>query len=291
MRIFLYKVLYFLFYTTSLLPWWLFYKISDFCFLVVYYVLGYRKEVVTDNLRQAFPEKSWKEIKVIRRKFYRFMCDMFLENIKQLTISKKEMQKRFVVTNPEVLDKMHMSPKSGIILAGHYGSFEWSNSMEIDKPYQFVAAYKPVRNAYFNDLVIKNRAKYGAEVVPSKEVLRYVIGKERKEKGQRFYGLVADQSPSDVKKDTLFLSFMGRKVPVFTGGEFLARKFDMHICYMKVGRKKRGFYEAEIVMIEEEVTEGEKFSATKKYFEILESQIKEKPELYLWSHKRWKNAI
>ncbi len=218
------------------------------------------------------------------------MCDMFLENIKSISISDKDIKRRFVITNPEVFDAIHRSPKSNILLAAHYGSFEWSNSMGLNTPYRFVAAYKPVKNQFFNKLVVDLRSKYGAEVIPSKDVLRFAIKNERSEKGQRIYGLIADQSPRQINKDSLFLSFLGREVPVFTGGEFLAKKLDMSISYLKVTRKKRGFYEAEVVMIQEDATNNENFEATQAYYNIIEAQIREKPELYLWSHKRWKHA-
>ncbi len=284
------KSLYGFLWLVSKLPWFIFYRVSDFCYVVVYYVIGYRKAIVTENLKEAFPEKSIAEIKTIRRKFFRFMCDMFLENIKSISISDKEIKKRFKVINTEVFDQIHQSPKSNILLAAHYASFEWSNSMGLGKPYQFVAAYKPIRNPFFNDLIVKLRSKYGAEVVASKEVLRFALRKERAEKGQRIYGLIADQSPGQIKKDTLFLPFMGREVPVFTGGEFLAQKFNMSVSYLKVTRVKRGFYEAEVMMLQEDVSSNKNFEATRAYYKIIEAQIHEKPELYLWSHKRWKYA-
>lgn len=284
------KLLYALLWLTSKLPWWIFYLVSDLCYFIVYYIIGYRKRVVTENLKNAFPKKSFQEIKSIRKKFFSFMCDMFLENIKSISISDKEIKRRFVVTNPEVFDTIHKSSKSNILLAAHYGSFEWSNSMGLGTPYRFVAAYKPVRNSFFNNLVVGLRSKYGAEVVASKDVLRFALRNERKEKGQRIYGLIADQSPSEIKKDTLFLPFMNREVPVFTGGEFLATKLDMSVSYLKVTRKKRGFYEAEVVMIQDDASNNTNFEATRDYYKIIEAQIHEKPELYLWSHKRWKHA-
>ncbi len=217
------------------------------------------------------------------------MCDMFLEMTKSITISNEELQKRYVLKNPEMFRHIENSGKSTVLLAAHYANYEWSNALCLYTTNQVVAAFKPIKNKYFNDLVYKLRSRLGAEVVASKEILRHAFAMERNDPGRRIYGLIADQTPR-LDKDNIYKTFLGREVPVFVGGEALAKKKKLSITYAKVDKVKRGFYEIEIVMIDEDVSDFTNFEATEKYYNIIEAQIRERPELYLWTHKRWKHA-
>ncbi len=273
----------------SILPWKLFYLFSDIICFIVYRVFKYRKKVVTTNLYNAFPEKTDHEIKKIRGKFYSHMCDMFLEMVKSISISDASTKKHFKFINTESLRKLENSGKSYILLAGHYASYEWGNCIDLSTSFKSVGVYKPIRNLSFDKLAKKIRGRFGAEIVPNNKIVRYAISKERKKSGGSIYGLVADQTPK-LADNNYWLNFMNQEVPVFVGGEVLAKKLDLNIAYLKVDKIRRGYYEAEVVIISENIKSVPDFKATEKYIQLLEDQIKKRPELYLWTHKRWKHA-
>jgi len=274
----------------SILPWKVFYLLSDFVFLIIYYVIGYRKKVVTRNLKNAFPKKSKKELKTIRKKFYQHMCDMFLEMVKSITIPNDSIKKRYAI-QPEVFQKLEKSPKSYMIIAAHYANYEWSNVIDFISDKTCVGVYKKIKNPYFEKLIKKIRGRFGSEVILNTDVIKHALLKERKPetRGKRIYGLIIDQTPKSSSKNHL-VNFLGREVPAFTGAEALAKKLDLPVVYCKVTKVKRGFYEAEYVEIPHETNETSPFPITEKFYELLEEQIKERPELYLWTHKRWKHA-
>ena len=271
----------------SILPWKLFYLFSDIICFFVYRVIGYRKKVVTENLTNAFPEKSKEEIKRIRTKFYTHMCDMFLEMIRSISVSNEETQKRYKLINKTDFEILEKENTSYILLAAHYGNFEWGNVLELSTKYKCVGIYKQVKNPHFDKLVKKIRKRFGSEVVPNKKVGRYAIKKEKIDPNKRLYGIIADQTPRKTANN-IYMSFMGREVPVFIGAEALAKKTGMNIAYLKVKKVKRGFYEVEVVLLSKDVKNVSDFKITETYLKLIEEQIKEAPEYYLWSHKRWK---
>lgn len=284
-------IIYPILWIISKLPWKLFYLFSDFIYLFVYYIVGYRKAIVTDNLTHAFPKKSEKEIKHIRRKFYSHMCDMFLETLKSMSISDKETQKHYKFVNREDFQKLEDANKSYMLIAGHHANFEWANSIDLITKYTCVGVYKTVKNPHFDKLFKGIRSRFGAEVMPNKQVSKHTVlmEKDPETRGKRLYGIVADQTPKK-DKNNFYLSFMGREVPVFVGAEVLAKKLDINYAFLKVKKVKRGYYEAEVVIISENITALPNFKATEVYMKMVEDEIREQPELYLWTHKRWKHA-
>ncbi len=265
--------------------------LSDIVYLFVYHIFKYRYDIVTNNLVNAFPDKTEKEIKEIRKKFYKHMCDMFMEMIKSITISDQETQKRYQIINPDFLNQVESKGKSLMLLAGHYANYEWGNVIDLTTKKRCVGVYKKIKNPHFEKLVLKMRSRFGSEVVLNNKIMKYAVAKERNSetKGNRIYCLLTDQTPKPNPKNYM-VTFMGQDVPAFVGSEVLARKLDLEIVYFKVNKVKRGFYQVEIVPITDNVNSLDKFKATDKYYELLENQIKEQPEFYLWTHKRWKHA-
>ncbi|RZS90521.1 lysophospholipid acyltransferase family protein [Aquimarina brevivitae] len=289
MQLVLYRLVYPVLWIISKLPWKLFYGFSTFVFFWVYHVFGYRKKTVTENLRLVFPEKTDAEIKRIRKKFYQHMCDMFLEMIKSMDISNEEMKNRFKVKNIELLHELEQKNENIIILMAHYGSYEWSNVVDIQTNFQAVGIYKKIGNEYFDRLVRRIRARFGSRVVTTKNATKEITLDQQKD-GLYMYGLVSDQTPK-LHKAKYWTDFMGIKVPTFVGGVVLAKRLDLNVYYLKVEKVKRGFYEATFVPLCENPAAREEgdFSITKQYLRILESQITANPEYYLWTHKRWKH--
>ena len=271
----------------SILPFKLFYLFSDFVCFLVYRVFGYRKKVVRGNLQLAFPEKTLEEIKDIEKKFYTHMCDLFLEMIKSLSIKEKEIKERFVFTNLDEVSEYEEQNRSIIFVCGHYASYEWVISMAYHIKHSGYVVYTPLSNKYFDRLVQKIRTNHNSFIIPKSETIKTIINNKR-EGNLAGYGLASDQSPQ-IKKAYYWREFMGVKVPVITGPEFLAKKFDHPVVFIDIQKVKRGYYEATFKILADKPHEFPDYKITDLFIENLEAQIRKKPEYYLWSHKRWKH--
>ncbi|PZD79256.1 lysophospholipid acyltransferase family protein [Mesonia sp. K7] len=272
----------------SKLPFSILYLISDVVYFLVYHIVRYRREVVRNNLKLAFPEKSEKEIKRIEKKSYQHFCDMFLEMIKPMSISDTEFKKRFYFKNPEEARRLENLDRNYIALFAHYATYEWTNAMNFyDLSYRSYAVYKPISNPYFDKMIRDIRSKNNSEMIPMKEVAKTLLLHKRNNI-KATYAFIADQSPR-LKDSKHTYPFFGYEVPVFVGPEFLAKKFDLPVTYLKINKIKRGYYEAEMITLTEHPKEVEDFKITDKYYELLEAQIRANPEYYLWTHKRWKH--
>ncbi|MDT0677428.1 lysophospholipid acyltransferase family protein [Autumnicola musiva] len=272
----------------SILPFRIFYAVSDFVYFLVYYITGYRKKVVTENLKLVFPEKTDKELFLIRKKFYAHMCDMFLEMIKSLSISNKELKKRFVFTNPEEILRLQEKNKSIVLMCGHYASYEWMIALQLyGIKIKAYGIYKKIKNPYFNKLVKDIRGKFNGELIPTSKATM-TITKHEKENRRGIYAMIADQSPK-LARSKYWADFMDIKAPVFTGSEKLAREFNMAVIYLNVEKAARGHYVATLINITDAAKKEPPHKITRTYLDLLEKQIKRRPEFYLWTHKRWKH--
>ncbi|CAD0008749.1 MULTISPECIES: lysophospholipid acyltransferase family protein [Flavobacterium] len=287
MQFFVYILAYPLLWLISILPFRIFYWFSDCVYLLVYYIIGYRKKVVSANLALALPYLSDAERKKIQKKFYQHMCDMFLEMIKTMSISAEEMEKRFHVTNLDLILDYAKKGKSVILVASHYASYEWLLTINPKIGFQGVAVYKKLANPYFDKLIRKIRSKYNTELIETKKAIP-LMAQNQREGILSLYGLASDQSP---KLDRIFHSskFMGIEVPVHTGAEMLAKKYNLSVVFVKVEKVKRGYYEATFVSLADNPKDFGDFKITELYLKEVEKQILEKPEYYLWTHKRWKH--
>lgn len=287
MQFLLYILLYPILFLISILPFRLLYIFSDCVYILVYRIIGYRKKTVRENLALALPHLSEKERLVIEKKSYKHLCDMFLEMIKTMTISVKEIEKRFVLKNVDYYLEIEKQGKSIALMCGHYASYEWSISINSRITFEGFAIYKRINNKYFDDLVKKIRSRFKAYLITTKETVPTI--ESNNEKGVKgLYGFASDQSPQ-VKQKTYWSKFMGIEVPVYTGAEMLAKKFDMNIMFMKIKKVKRGFYEMEFELLTDDAKSVPDFEITETFLRKVEQQILEAPEFYLWTHKRWKH--
>lgn len=272
----------------SVLPFPVFYLVSDCVFVLVYYIIRYRRDTVTENLKLAFPEKSASDIKKIRKKFYRHMVDMFLEMIKSISISDEELKKRFTFSSIEEFKKFRKEDRSIILACGHYASYEWMNALQLyGLDYIGFGIYKKVKNPYFDQLAKDIRGRYDGILIPTRQATKTIAANEKK--GVRgVYAMIADQSPR-LNRSRAWTTFMGIKVPVFTGIENLSRAHDMPVVYLHVEKIKRGYYHATFKVLSSNPSEEPPFEVVRKYFDELEKQIIAAPEYYLWTHKRWKH--
>jgi KDO2-lipid IV(A) lauroyltransferase len=287
MQFLLYIFLYPILWCISILPFRILYIVSDGVYLLTYYIIGYRKKTVRENLALALPHLSEKERLVIEKKSFHHISDVFLEMIKTLTISKSEMDKRYVFNNLEVYSDLEKKGKSIALLCAHYASYEWAVSMNSKITFEGYAVYKKINNRYFDKLVRDIRSKFKATLITTKETIPVMASNFRSKK-LGVYGLVSDQSP---KLGGFFHwnKFMGIEVPIHTGGEMLAKKYDMNVIFLRTKKIKRGFYEASFEVLSENAKEVPNYEITDQFLKLVEEQIYEQPEFYLWSHKRWKH--
>ncbi|MCM4157142.1 lipid A biosynthesis acyltransferase [Gramella sp. AN32] len=288
MQALVFWLVYPLLWLISILPFPIFYKVSDGIYGLVYYIVRYRRKTVTQNLQLVFSEKSEKEIARIRKAFYKHMCDMFLEMVKSITISKKEISKRFILKNPEYLRHLESQNKSLIVMCGHYASYEWINAIQLmGLKFKTFGIYKRIRNKHFDKLIRDIRGRYDGVLINTylaSETIRH-----NQEQGiLANYAMIADQSPK-LSAARNWIHFMGIRVPVFVGSEKLARKLNMAVVYLHVEKVKRGFYEATLIPISENPETAPPNRITEEFIRLLENQIWKKPEFYLWTHKRWKH--
>lgn len=273
----------------SVLPFTLLYVLSDAAYVIIYYVVGYRKKVVRYNLGIALPHLTPAETKKVEKKFYRHFCDSILEMIKTMGMTKKDVCERFKVTNLEVLKQLEKEGKSVVLLTGHYANYEWilgmSHQVDSHKGY---GIYKPVKNIYFDRLVRKIRGKLRSELIGVRDVIP-TMRKNLRECRHGFYGFVTDQSPM-LGSAIHWGDFFGQEVPIQIGGEMLAKKMGLNIAFAKIEKVKRGYYQCTIIPIEGDIKQAPNFEITDLFMKTLEEQIKEEPAYYLWTHKRFKHC-
>ena len=287
MRFIIYLIAYPFLWCISMLPFRLLYLFSDFVYLIVYYLIGYRKKTVRENLALALPHLSDEERLIIEKKSFRHWCDMFLEMIKTMTISNTEISKRFVFINMEVYKKLEAQEKSIAIMLAHYASYEWVISMNAHVKFSAFAIYKKLANPYFDKLVRDIRSRFKANLITTKETIPVIIENNRN-KLLSIYGFASDQSPK-ISSAFHWQKFMGIEVPVHTGAEMLSKKYDMNVIFLKVTKVKRGYYQAIFEVLSENAKEVPNYEITDKFLKLVEQQILEAPEYYLWTHKRWKH--
>lgn len=287
MQLVVFILVYPLLWGVSRLPFSLLYILSDGVYILLYRVIGYRKKVVRHNLALVFPEKKTQERLQIEKKFYKHLCDLFLEMIKTMGISNKALQKRFVFTNLEVLHQLEANHKSVMLMFPHYASWEWVIALDKHIASKGYGIYQKIGNRYFDRLVRHIRQKFGTTLITTKET-RDLVAHNAKEGILSMYGILSDQSPMP-KKALLWTPFMGIVVPAHTGTEMLCRKLDLPAVYLKVTKVKRGHYSGTFHLIAEEPRKLQEFELTKSFLQRVEASIQEAPEYYFWTHKRWKH--
>ena len=287
MQLLAYILIYPILWFISILPFRLLYALSDFLYILMYYVFRYRKQTVIDNLRIVFPEKSDHEIKIITKKFFHHFCDMILESIKSMNISLESMKARYTFKNLDIIKEFEKQNKSIVLMCAHYGSWEWIFILQTYTTHRGYGIYKRLQNKYFDRLIKSIRARYNSYLITTKETFS-VLEDAKKNGILSMNGFASDQSPKKHKAHH-WNEFMGIKVPVHTGAEMLAKKLDMPVVFFAVERKKRGYYEATFQTLAEKPTDFKDYEITDKFLKLVEAQIHEAPEYYLWTHKRWKH--
>jgi Kdo2-lipid IVA lauroyltransferase/acyltransferase len=270
----------------AIVPFRLAYGISDFFFLIIYHLVGYRKKVVMENLHRAFPEKSRDEIRKISVKFYHSLADLMIEGLKGISMTKKQVIKRHKMLNPEILQPYYDKGISVIGVTGHFGNWEWgalSGGLQI--PHPLIALYKPLTNHYLDRYMRRRRAQFNCRLASIKETYSTF---ENTQDERVAYMMVADQSPTNIQ-ECYWVTFLGQETACLHGPEKYARLFRLPVLYLDIQPRKRGFYEMTLTLLSDDISEWEPGKLTGMFMNELEKRIIERPEYWLWSHRRWKH--
>lgn len=277
----------FLFFTGlfAITPFWILYRISDFIYLLFWYIFEYRKKVVLQNLANSFPEKTIDERKILAKKFYRHLCDILVEGIKVFTMKHKNIIKRHKILNPNVLDNYFKNGNNVIAVSAHYGNWEWGAiSGGLQTKLKVIGIYKPLSNPYIDKYLRKTRARGGTELAPMSETVE-TFNKTYNEPCA--FVMIADQSPTNMEM-SVWMDFLNQETACLHGPEKYAKKYNLPIVFLDIQKVKRGYYHITVSDLVKDPQAYTKDEITITYMKKLEEIILKKPEYWLWSHKRWK---
>ena len=268
----------------GILPFTIVYKISDLLSWTLYYVIRYRRVVVETQLKVSFPEKSEGEIKAIARKSYDNLGDIIVESIKGFSMPESEFSERYKFVNPEVSLQYTQQGKCVIHSAAHYGNWEWGViTYALAFPYPALGFYKPLSNKYNEKFTALKRGRFGFIMVPINNTSKAF---EQYKKDPATFVLVSDQSTwSD---NAHWVHFLGQDTACPPGVDKYSRMLKCPVFYIHIQRIKRGYYEVVLHKLTDGNENLQEGVITERYMKKLESILKEKPEDWLWSHKRWK---
>lgn len=288
----LYGVIYAIFYALSLLPFRALYVLSDFLYIMIYRLVGYRRKTVRKNLSTSFPEKSMAEIATIEHRFYHWFCDYFVETVKLLSITPREMLRHIEIRGLDEIERCYDDGQSCAAVLGHYCNWEWLSAVGLGYTRHKDAVngliYHPLYSDVFNRLFISLRSHLGGICVAKNDILRYLV-RYRAEKRVSLFGYISDQAPK-WENIHLWLDFLNHDTPVFTGGERIMQKMNNAVFYVDMERTRRGHYTCTFRLITREPSQMPRHEITKTFFRLLEQSVRRDPSCYLWTHNRWKRT-
>lgn len=280
------RIKYLPFFLASLLPLNVLFLFSTLGFLTVFHLLKLRRDVTLENLKRSFPDKDIHEIRRIEKAFYKHFCDQFIEAVKLLTISETSIKKRFHLINPEILDHYYNLNKSAILYTAHIGNWEWLGSVPLHTRHQMLAFYQPQSSKYFNDLMNILRGRFGVRMVESAKGYKTMMELANKHI-LTLAIMVGDQSPVP-EGSKRWVTFLNQETAFVKGADRIAKKSGQAVIFPSERKVKRGFYEVELVVLYDGSENKSTDDIIEAYANQLESAIIDSPDLWLWSHRRWK---
>lgn len=277
------------------LPFRILYIISDIIFISIYYIIRYRRRIVRKNLTDSFPNKDLHEIKGIEKHFYKNFSDYIVETIKLMHITDDEMRKRMTFENYEVINTLLGSGISIACYFSHCFNWEWGTSIllwtsrGVNQDSVFCQVYRPLRDKWFDDMMLKVRSRFGSVSIPKKQTLRELLT-YRKKGIPTITGFMSDQKPSH-GDPTFVTMFLNHPTAFITGTETLARRMNMAAIYWDMIKIKRGYYKIKTYLLAQNVAATQEMATTAKYAEMLEATIERDPSIWLWTHNRWKKPV
>ena len=292
MNHFLYYIIYGFAYAISLLPFRLLYLFSDALFLLVYYIVRYRRKVVKNNLSTSFPAYDEQQLLQIERRFYHWFCDYIFETFKLLSMSNEKLMRHLEFRGSEQMEQVFAEERSIALMMGHYCNWEWLSGIGLAFPHYPDAVmgliYHPLYNAAFDKLFITIRKSHGGVCIRKQDILRHLVSSKRKN-SRTLMGYISDQAPR-WHNIHLWLPFLNHDTPVFTGGERIMKKMDDAVFYIDVERPKRGQYVCTFKLVSPHASQEPEDEITRRFFLMLEETIRREPAYYLWTHNRWKRT-
>lgn len=283
-------------YLCALMPFCVMYRLADITFVMLFYIVRYRRKVVDSNLAESFPEKTTDERRMIARRFYRNFADYIFETIKLLHISDSQMRKRMTFDNIEAIDRYTAEGRSVAVYFSHCFNWEWAPSVTLNTSLRagegivFGQVYRPLRDKWTDSLMLRLRSRFGSLSFPKNTVFRDIIRECRQTGLPAVVGFMSDQHPSH--GDLIHVvEFLNHPTAFITGTETLARKLNMGVVYWDMHKTGRGHYRIVTRDITDDIANSPVFSVTDRYIEMLQSTIRRDPSLWLWTHKRWKNRV
>ncbi|MEZ5174503.1 MAG: lysophospholipid acyltransferase family protein [Bacteroidia bacterium] len=273
-------------YLLSILPMPVLYGISSIIYLLLYRTFAYRVKVVRNNLRNSFPEKSDAELRLIEKRFYKHLSDIFVETIKSFTISPAQLKKRMKVLNADLLEKYYHKNQKVIAVTGHIGNWEWAAiTLPFQSSHDAQGVYLPIKDPVFNRAMIRSRSRFGIDLLLASDMRNEM---EKRKDVLSITGFIADQSPSNPDKGE-WVTFLNQDTCVAKGTERYARIYDAAVLFGMIKKVKRGYYTLEYRLISDQAAVSAEGEITARHTAVLEELIKAQPEYWLWSHKRWKH--
>ena len=282
------RLVYYIVYAISLLPLWVLYIFSDLFYLLLISIIPYRKAVIIKNLKSSFPNSNKKELNKLKKEVYRHFSDLLIEGIKNISISKEELKKRFVVLNPELMDSLYKQNKSVLLVSGHYNNREWMiSSQAFLFSHHSMGIGMPLSNGFWDKKINNKRARFGMDIAHAKNYKEKI--KTYKDKPLAILTL-SDQSPGNSLK-SFWTTFLNQPTAVLFGIEMMAHEYQYEIVFYKTRKIKRGHYQIELVHMNQSSKNLKWGEITKWHTKQLENLILENPAYWLWTHKRWKREV
>ncbi len=268
----------------SFLPLPLLYGLSNVLYTLLYYVIGYRRQLVKTNLQKSFPEWDERLLEKTAKASYRHLSDLIVESIRMFSIPEAEAKRRCVYHNPEIFDQFAAAGKSIVLVGGHYNNWEMLGiTIERQIPHHAIGIYQPLSATFLDQKMRSSRGRFGMELASTRQI-RHLLRQRKDELTTTIFA--ADQSPSG--RNIHWMEFMGRDTAVAKGAEWLARTYDRPVIFGAIRKLRRGYYEVHFKLIEAEPTQSPPGAITEAHTRLLEQQIREAPENWLWTHRRWK---
>ena len=277
------------------LPFWVLYRLSDITFVLLYFIVRYRRKVVTRNLTESFPHLSPRKIARIRRRFYRNFADYIFETVKLLHISDEEMRKRTTFSGVELTDAYLRQGRPVVAFFSHCGNWEWAPSITLwstltpGKDAEFCQIYRPLRNRRMDALMLRLRSRFGSVSLP-KNIAFLDLMRYRRRGIPTITGFMSDQKPSHGDPGHI-TRFLNHPTAFITGTETVARRLDAAVVYWDMHKVSRGHYHIEMKLITDTPNALPQGAVTSRYVSLLSQTICREPAIWLWSHKRWKIPV
>ncbi|MCH5245487.1 MAG: lysophospholipid acyltransferase family protein [Muribaculaceae bacterium] len=280
----------------AMLPFGVLYLIADALFVIMYYIVRYRRSTVIKNICESFPEKSMSECRAIARRFYHNFADLIVETIKLENVSDEQMRSRMIFEGVDIIDNLLEQGRSITAYFAHCGNWEWATSVTLWSRFKpnaqavFSQVYRPLSNKFFDDYFLHLRSRFNTVSFPKTTVFRELV-KLRRDKLPVITGFMSDQKPSRGDTDRHVVMFLNHPTAVITGTEQLSRKLDNAVVYWDMHREGRGKYRVVVRLITDDISSMQPMEVTDRYVQMLSQTINRDPSIWLWSHKRWKNPV